>query len=350
MSRVLHLVQSPEELPETAFNFRSDATDSALLACRASVNSHPQFDHAVCLIASSAGEFRADCLGLEHTDRITARLGMPRLARSALRSLLASQLAPDLVQCWTPSLVPLARASVPGSVRVLGPVCDLPFPEPDLSARHELRAVLEVDDATPVIGVISDPPQMADSHRLQYASGLFEICGIHAVAVIPGGAGSGARGRRFHRETLLRSRTMRTKYPAWTCLPACDAVFVHTARNSPMSPGNAARNDALERGLVLMAHAAAVPAIVTREWPWTPSDPGRISASLADLVTLDLVAPSPRPTDLSHSMLRLLEKGLPEVRKIGAELKSRAHASRQRENRLATVLDSWSAATLVEDA
>lgn len=315
-----------------------------MLACRATVESLGGYEHTVCLIASTAGEFRADCLGLASADRITAPLGLPRLALGALRSLLASRPPPRLVQCWSESLVPIARRVVPRDVPVLGPLRDLPFPEPKQPARAELRSLMDVGDGTPVIGILCDPPRCGDAHRIQYATGLFEICGLHAVAVIPAGAGSVPRGRRFHRETEVESRTFYSDYPSWACLPACDAAFLHTARNGPTAGVPSEAEDATDRGLTLMAHAAAVPVIVSRGPFGVATDAVGTSPSLRELATDACLAPSPRPADLARAMLVLLERGLPAVRRLGEELRSRALRSGERARRLAAVESAWRAA------
>lgn len=344
MRRVLHLVQSPESLAETSFFAPSDATDSAILACRAAIESLRSYEHSVCLIASSAGEFRADSLGLGSTDRVPAPLGLPRLGLSGLRSLLAFRPAPSMVQCWTDSLVPLARMAIRPGTPVLGPVRDLPFPDANASARTEIRKLLDVDDGTPVIGALCDPPRAGDAYRVQFATGLFEICGLHTVALIPAAAGSITRGRRFHREAEVRSRTFYADYPSWTCLPACDAVFLHTPNNGPTRGARDAGGESTERALTLMAHTAGVPVVAPGPRRGTSPFSGSFDATPCDPAFDSCFAPSPKPSDMARAMLVLLERGLPAVRRLGEEFQARVRASGERERRFEVVEASWRAA------
>lgn len=336
MHRVLHLVQAPGTSRNLWFGCglsANDATDAALLACRAAVEGTPEFDHSALLIASSDGEFRADALGLARTRRVTATLGVTALARRSLSNLLESSPRVDIVQCWNEGLVQVARRLVPTSVRVLTPPDDLPIPPAGTSARLPLRALMDAKDDTPVIGLVCDPPHTGDAHRLQFATGLFDICGLQVVGVVPSGASHTLRGRRFHRETGVRVRTVFADYPALACLPACDAVFLHRGI------GTTAR---LARSLVLAAHSHGVPVIAA------PGDgfEHRSNATSIPNAGID-AAPGPivsrgdRPADLARAMLVLLERGLPAVRAYGNELRAAVERSGEAHRRLGRVRSSW---------
>ncbi len=350
MVRVLHLVRAPDGSGACAGFGRDDATDSAVLGCVAAAERATNFEHTIVLFASSAGESRADRLGLRGADRITPPLGEPRLAMRGLKQLLSARSMPDVVQCWNESLVGLARRVAPRGALVLGPPLDLPFPRAASGTREAIRSLIDAPSGTPIVGIVCESPGDADAHRLQYATGLLEICGLHSVGFIPAGARSISRGKRFHRETLVRVRTCISASPAWSLLPACDAVFLHPPRawelDRSASEVDAEGRASRERGLVLLGHSAGVPVIVPRGSGALGRGLERAEGSISALATELCMAPSFRPADMARALLVLFEQGLPRVRALGAELRDRCEGSGERERRLRELDRSWDSALL----
>lgn len=272
--RVLHLVHGCDERGAAG-------NDPALLACRASLPAAPDHAHTVCLLGSTRAASRAALLGLRPDLRLAPLLARPTLAARALRRLARVLPRFDLVHCWDPTLVPLAR-------RALGPRVPVALASPDLlelgdipaaarspsalaHERRTLRAALGLPESVPLAALLSESPAAADAEAFAVLLALVEASG-HAVAgLAPRGCASLARARRLRRDSGFRFPFLVTDAPVWHWLPACDAaVLAQTHDSSP----------ALRRACVLLAHRVGVPVLAFRTPDLAPLYPPPLDARL----------------------------------------------------------------------
>lgn len=273
--RILHVVHGCDERP-------GPGHDLGVLSCRAAVEAWPEHDHDVCLVGSTAAAARARVLGLTATVRVSPTLGRTIACAGRLRRLAVRLPRADLVQCWNPELVPLAR-------RALGPRAPVAVATPaalELAAgtagpgkspaalaheRKTLREALGIPDAVPLVGLLSDSPASADAEAFSNVLSLSDACGSPVFGAAQRGAASIARARRFLQESGFRYSLVLTPAPVWRWLAACDAAI--------LAPRTGSRLDLL-RVCVLLCHRAGVPVLALRDPAWADVYPPELAGAL----------------------------------------------------------------------
>jgi len=272
--RILHVVHGCDERP-------GDGHDPGGLACRAAVDAWPEHEHAVCLVGGTGAAARALALGLTPTIRVSPVLGQALRGAGRLERLARRMPRPDLVQCWNPGLVAMAR-------RALGPRMPIAVATPvalELGStsgaargpsakeheRRTLRAALGVPESVPLVGLLSDAPASADGESFAGVLSLSDASGLTVCGVAPRGGVSLGRVRRFRRDSGFRYSLVLTDTPVWRWLAACDAMVL------AQRPGV---REELRRVCVLLCHRAGVPVLAFRDAALADVYPGALAGSL----------------------------------------------------------------------
>ncbi|MBK7406054.1 MAG: hypothetical protein IPJ41_15945 [Phycisphaerales bacterium] len=234
-----------------------------MIQCAGSLAAAGGGGHAVLLLGDSDAARHAATLGLWADAWYSPPLGEPMLAwRAVLRTLRS--LGPfDAIQPWTEGAWRVCRRV---SSRLTGGV---PDGEPDCrptmlgEAREAIREALGVGEAVPLVGLLADPPWLADARRFVYMIGLLDVAGIPIAGVADPRTAHLARSRRFHAEAGVSWRLLTPAAPLTAMLHACDlAVLV------PPNPHRAlhASERAWARWSIARSHALGVPVIAASAW------------------------------------------------------------------------------------
>jgi hypothetical protein len=272
--RILHIVHACDDRP-------GPGHDPQVLACRAALDACTRHHHLVCLLASTRAAARAALLGLEPTLRLAPFLGRPSLSANTLRRL-AARLPPfDLVQCWDPTLLPLARRAVgprlpitsatPAALEIAPDTPSTRSHDAHTHRRRSLRARLGVLDHTPVVALLSESPTAGDAEAFSVFLALCDASGLTACGIVQRGAASLHRARQLRRQGGFRFSMIITHEPVWRLLPACDAALLAPAPSS---------RPPLRRACVLLAHRAGIPVLALHEPALADLYPGELAQRL----------------------------------------------------------------------
>lgn len=298
--RILHLVE-PAAPGLAGAVLRPHAHDAGVLACRATIERAGRFEHGVCLVGPTSAEQRARDLGLPVMDRVAPALGIPTLAWYGLEALVRERGRPDVVQCWSRTLVRLAALAFGNSAPCLAPPDEFPLPDPGrLRDRAALRRRLGMRPTGRVILLLADPPPVADARRFISLLGLLEATGHRCTGVVPAGARELIRARRFCRDAHLGSQLMQTDLPAWALAPACDCAVLHTAGDEPVIRDEPDWAPALAKAAALGAQLNGLPVVA-------PAGSG-VGALLDEETRGRCIAESARAPDIASRLHPLLSR------------------------------------------
>ena len=332
--RILHLLDP------------ASCADEGLLACAAALAIDA--DHECWLIASGPDERRAWELGIHSTDRVTPR-PRPMLIRdptvAALKHLHAARPAnaPDLIQCWSPGALHLARrvfgacpgaparcavALRPPTRRQLSTPADsdlatgrevaVAFDEPTRAAlapllsragpadaarwrptirllhppafapggpialdRAALRASLNIAPSDTVVCLLADPPALGDAARMTFAAGVVLAAGHRTVSLIRRDTINDRRAARYTRAHSRRWGLILADLSLPELLGASDIALIDAPSGVPTC-GPVAASLALSMAVPIVTFPGVLPG-----WPVlrAPSDAlGRIAVPIVELL------------------------------------------------------------------
>ena len=297
-ARVLHLIRSPKLAARAAsrrFGPAPSAADpayGALLACRDQVKAAhaaaTQDEHRIVLIATpdAADSIRNSALTPDRTLR--PPLAIPALAWSRLARERAWN--PTTVRLWSPGLNALARGCkssgtiehTPWSVRSdthdtrnddeVAHVSVAARADDTRAARRAAqRAALDLTDRDILLVLLADPPAAADARDFAFLVALLEVGVGPVAALLPAGARSLLRARRFERIAIKRSALHIVEASTLDWLDAADAAILRGPRTAASL---AAAHAALARNLPLVAPDWLAP--ITADLQSTPAPPPRV--------------------------------------------------------------------------
>jgi hypothetical protein len=222
---ILHVVQGwSQPLHRAAPEMRGSSI--AMLACANMIAREPEVDHRVLLLGPRTAVRQAHQLGLKPFRTFSPPAGMARLAWRAVRSAARAFES-------TPEIMPWGKACA-RAVRLAGfPVASPPPLESILADRSvpawaeaPTRERLSIADDVLVFVAATDPPSRLDSLCIVRMLSMFDVEGIRVCGLLPSGAWSFERGRRFHRDVGLHIDLRAVDAPWPTLLGIADfAVF-----------------------------------------------------------------------------------------------------------------------------
>lgn len=216
----------------------------------------------VVLIADSAGERRAELLGLR-TSLVFSPAALRRMSllprSSSNRSLRRTLLAFDELLILGPRLLETIGRVCAGK-RALPPRrlaeeshngnC-LP-----LTRREVVRAALDAGENETLIGLCCDPDDGVSACDFVRVCQTLSLVGHRVTAIVPRRARELARAKGIVRSTGIELRLLTSEAPMWSLLPALDAAVIDVAE-SPLAP---AVNERARRWMARCCHARGIPA------------------------------------------------------------------------------------------
>jgi hypothetical protein len=320
-TRVLHLID-PHPAPGSPRGLfaRGAAPDIALIACAHAIAARPQDHHTVAALGPAPPPDLARLLRLAGADdppiaSLPAPLGHAALTWRSLRRA-AARLGPfDAVQAWSRRSHLAARMALRHTPALEPPhgACP-PFHPAPPADRARIRQALSLDEATPLVALLSDPLHDADTRRFVYLIGILDVAGYDVAGVVDPRAAHLPRARRFHAEAGVGWPMRIATGPLALCLPACDAALVLPPPGRREADHETA---ALRAWSVARAHALGVSVVGAGAWlppEACAEDPARVLAPWSN----DL-------RDLIGRLTRLTQD--PDLRRAQAEAVQRAAAA-----------------------
>ncbi|MEZ6233296.1 MAG: hypothetical protein R3B68_03815 [Phycisphaerales bacterium] len=272
-ARVLHLIRSPHLSARAAARRAlaapgpTDPAYGALLACRDQVHAARAAaapdEHRVVLIACPDADDSIQSTALTPDRTIRPPLAIPALAWTRLTRERAWN--PTAVRLWSPGLDAVARgckssgtieqtpwslgAVLPDQAAALDPI-NTPSAESRAVRRAAQRAALTLTDRDILLVLLADPPAAADARDFAFLVALLEVGVGPIAALLPAGARSLLRARRFERTAIKRSALHIVEASTLDWLDAADAAILRGPRTAASL---AAAHAALARDLPLVA-------------------------------------------------------------------------------------------------
>ncbi|MFM9994403.1 MAG: glycosyltransferase [Phycisphaerales bacterium] len=302
--RVLHLIDDPAPHPGVV-----GRADGVLHACRL-LHGLDGHDHGVCIVGNRDLAEEAERVGLNVAARVPATLRVPWMAWRALRRVVRHGRPPDVVHCWSPATLLLARLAVGAGAPRCAALLDPPPPDADARRRaaarcagalvaacnpaareewvsagiDEGRVVVASPPVTPgevevtrrgairrrlglspvetAVLLVGDHPH-ADGVRFVFLLGLLGVAGVRFTGVLPRGARQFDRGVRYSTNGARHNRLIVSDLSESRLLPGMDAAVIDGGGIGPTSA--LAPRPAASALPIARAHAVGVP-VVAPAW------------------------------------------------------------------------------------
>ncbi|QOI99560.1 MAG: hypothetical protein HRU70_03320 [Phycisphaeraceae bacterium] len=264
--RTLHVIE-----PWTAHARGSATTDAGVVFCADAIH---RLGGEACVIGTQDAEDRAGALGVHTHNRLSAPLGEAPRAWRGLAALARVRGPFGAVPCWSEGAAHAAfTAGLPSVDRrawwpdagIAARASDLLWPD-RVAARRRDRSSLGIDDRTPAVLLLADPPDRGDAWWFTAMLALLHKAGKAWVGVASSASWRSDRAAPYLDALECPGPLFFTDRPPLAMLPACDAVVIAPAR--PGDPPDARLTTARRFGAELAA-TIGVPVVAgPSDTPW----------------------------------------------------------------------------------